>query len=260
MDIQASLPYVIISFLYVQSMHIFNHLTGSKADRYNDPDRASFYRNNKILLSLLAFVAGAAGLITAYTIGQTALFTLLVMSALGLSYNLRLIPKRIRFLKYRRIRDIPSSKTLLIATAWGIVTALFPTLSEQGQMSPMALIVFLWSTGMVFVRTAFFDILDMQGVRIVGRNTIPIIVGEKRTRMLLKIILVVLFLLLPIASGLQLIGGFGYILMICPVFIFIVIHAQEKGDMLPGTTLEFFIESSFVLAGLLVLLGTLIWQ
>jgi len=257
LGISEPLPYIIISILYVQSMHIFNHLTGSKADRYNDPDRASFYRNNKILLSILAFVAGAAGLITAFTIGPTAFFILLVMSGLGLSYHIRLVPKQFKFFKYRRIRDLPSSKTLLIATAWGIVTSLFPTLSDQGELTPVAIIIFLWSTGIVFVRTAFFDILDMQGDRIVGRNTIPIIIGEKRTRAILKIILAGLFILLLFSSLLHLIGGLGYILIFCPVFIFIVIFTYEKGDMLPGTTLEFLIESSFILAGLLVFAGSL---
>ena len=53
--------------------------------------------------------------------------------------------------------------------------------------------VFICSTGLVFVRTAFFDILDMQGDRIVGKETIPIIIGEKRTMVMLKITLVAIF-------------------------------------------------------------------
>ncbi|MFC1516832.1 4-hydroxy-3-methylbut-2-enyl diphosphate reductase, partial [Thermodesulfobacteriota bacterium] len=51
-------PHVLIAMLYVQSMHIFNNLIGTKADQYNDPDRASFYNKNKILLALLAIIAG----------------------------------------------------------------------------------------------------------------------------------------------------------------------------------------------------------
>jgi len=47
-EISNYLPYVFISVLYVQSMHIFNNLIGTKADRYNDPDRSFFYHKNKI--------------------------------------------------------------------------------------------------------------------------------------------------------------------------------------------------------------------
>ena len=42
-------PFVLIAFLYVQSMHILNHLTGGKADRYNEPDRARFYHDRSVL-------------------------------------------------------------------------------------------------------------------------------------------------------------------------------------------------------------------
>jgi len=46
--------------------------------------------------------------------------------------------------------------------------------------------IFAWSAVLVFVRTAFFDILDMQGDRLVGKETIPILLGEKRSLRLLK--------------------------------------------------------------------------
>ena len=47
-------PYVFMSMLYVLSMHIFNNLIGRKADHYNDPDRASFYKKHQSLLAFLA--------------------------------------------------------------------------------------------------------------------------------------------------------------------------------------------------------------
>ena len=113
--------------LYVQSMHIFNNLIGTKADRYNDPDRSFFYQKNKILLSLLAFTAGGVGLTIAYSMGTIPFLILLGMSIMGLSYNLRLIPEHFTCSKYRRIRDVPGSKTVLIAMAWGIVTSVLPS-------------------------------------------------------------------------------------------------------------------------------------
>ena len=40
-------PYVVMSMLYVLSMHTLNNLIGRKADYYNDPDRASFYKKHQ---------------------------------------------------------------------------------------------------------------------------------------------------------------------------------------------------------------------
>ncbi len=242
--------YVLISFLYILSMHILNNLTGMKADRYNDPDRASFYSAYKIFLTALAFIAGGAGLITAYTMGKGSFLILLVMSLMGLSYNLRIIPE-FTGVRYRRIRDIPGSKTILIAAAWGVVTSLFPFLSVRGDIHLNTALVFTWSTGMVFVRTAFFDILDMQGDRIVGKDTIPLLMGEKQTMVLLKRMLITFILILTFSGTVNFTPVLGIPLSLSPLFMLIVLSAHEKGYMLPGIRLEFLIETHFVLAGII---------
>jgi len=239
-------------------MHIFNHLTGTMADRYNDPDRSSFYNKNKILLALLAIAAGGVGLITAYSMGLIPFLILFGMSMMGLSYNIRLVPERLSFNKYRRIRDIPGSKTVLITMAWGIVTAVLPPVSMSENIHLSTVIIFLWSMTVVFIRTAFFDILDMQGDRIVGKETIPILLGEKRSLYLLKTILALNFSLLLISSALHIISSLGFALAICPVFVFIILSAHERGYMLPGIRLEFLVESNFVLAGVISLIWSLI--
>ena len=251
-----NLHHVIISMLYVLSMHILNNLIGTKADRYNDPDRSSFYNKNKILLAFLAFASGGIGLMTAYSVGWIPFLILFGMSIMGLSYNLRLIPKRFAYDKYSRLRDIPGSKTVLIAMAWGIVTAVLPRLSVSGDIHLNTAIIFLWSLSLVFVRTAFFDILDMQGDRIVGKETIPILLGEKRALRLLKTILSINFGILFVSSAFQLISSLGFALLICPAFVFIMISAHERGYMLPGIRLEFLVESNFVMAGVM----TLVWS
>jgi (E)-4-hydroxy-3-methyl-but-2-enyl pyrophosphate reductase len=253
-----NLPHVLISVLYVQSMHILNNLTGTKADRYNDPDRSSFYDRNKILLAVLAFTAGGFGLITAYSVGWIPFLILLGMSIMGLSYNLRMIPKRFIYNKTIRIRDIPGSKTALIAMAWGIVTSLLPRLSVSENIHLSTVIIFVWSLSLVFVRTAFFDILDMQGDRIIGKETIPILLGEKRTLRILKTILIVNLGILLFSSAFKLISSLGFALAICPAFIFVMLSAHERGYMLPGIRLEFLVESNFIIAGVAALIWSLV--
>jgi len=247
------LPYVIISILYVQSMHILNHLTGSESDRYNDPDRASFYKKHKVFLTVLAVISGSAGLITAYTMGPVAFLILFIMSIMGLSYNLRLLPRRLTGNRYFRIKDIPGSKTFLIAMAWGIVTSILPPLSISGKIGLSAALIFLWSTSLVFVRTAFFDILDMQGDRIVGKETLATLLGENRTMRLLKAVQILCISLLVLSTVFGLISSLGFALVICPVLLFFILIAYERGFVLPGIRLEFLIETLFPLAGVVAL-------
>jgi 4-hydroxy-3-methylbut-2-enyl diphosphate reductase len=242
-----------MAFLYVQSMHILNHLTGSQADRYNEPDRARFYQGHRVSLTAAAMVSGAAGLVIAYLQGWLPFLILLVMSLLGLSYRLTMVPKAFSGMMYRRIKDIPGSKTVLIAMAWGVVSAVLPPISARGSFSPADALIFAWTAGLVFVRTAFFDILDMQGDRLVGKETIPILLGEKRSMRLLKGLLAGLILGLPLVSALEPVSAFGVILSLCPAAMFAILLAYQRGLILAGIRLEFLVESHLVLAGLLAL-------
>ena len=244
-------PYILISMLYVQSMHILNHLTDTRADRFNDPDRAIFYDHYKSLLAGSAVLSGGAGLIIAYNIGLFPFLALLIMSLLGLSYNLKLVPEWLAHVRYRKIRDIPGSKTLLIAVAWGIVTAVLPPLSKVGTLDGENVLVALWAVAMVFVRTAFFDILDMQGDRLVGKETIPLLLGEKRSMRLLKIILLLSCVTLVGAGALQLISNLAFFLVLCPLIISIIIFSYERAQMFPGIRLEFLLETQFLVAGMI---------
>jgi 4-hydroxy-3-methylbut-2-enyl diphosphate reductase len=252
-----ALPHVWIAMLYVQSMHLLNHLTGTRADSYNDPERAQFYNRHRTWLGLTAALAGAAGLATASTTGLLPFGVLLVMSLLGLSYNLKIVPRGALGGRIRRIKDIPGSKTVLIALAWGLVTAGLPALSASPMRSVTALVVaFLVSTALVFVRTAFFDLLDIQGDRIVGKETLPILLGERRTLRLLYAALAGTALLLTCSAALGLVSSLGGWLALCPACSGAVLAAHDRGRFLPGIRLEFAIETNFMLAGVL----TLLWR
>ncbi len=87
-----------------------------------------------------------------------------------------------------------------------------------------------------------------------GKETIPTLLGEKRSLKLLKAILVAL-VLGPAAFCLAGPGpAWGAILSLSPLAMAGILRAYEKGAMLPGLRMEFLVESHVVLAGLLALL------
>ena len=210
-----------------------------------------------VIGAVLAIAAGTAGILTAYGMGQIPFLILLVMSLLGFSYNLKLIPDWFpKQPKYRRIKDIPGSKTILIAVAWGIVSAVFPSFEKMGGLDLSVFLTFFWATHFVYVRTSFFDVLDMQGDRNVGKQTLPILMGEKRTLRVLKRFLLNSAAKQVLASASGIFNFLGFALAICPLLMLCVILANEKELMLPGIHLEFLIESHFILAGII----TLVWS
>jgi 4-hydroxy-3-methylbut-2-enyl diphosphate reductase len=95
----------------------------------------------------------------------------------------------------------------------------------------------------------------MQGDRLVGKETIPILLGEKRSMQVLKIILIILTAMLAVLSALHLTSSLGFALLLCPVFIGLIIVAYERAQMFPGIRLEFLLETQFILAGMI----TFVW-
>jgi len=88
---------------------------------------------------------------------------------------------------------------------------------------------------------------------LVGKETIPILLGEKRSLRLLKGLLAGLVIGLPVLSALTPVPAFAVSLSLCPAVMFAVLLAFERGLLLPGVRLEFLVESHLVLAGVLAL-------
>ncbi len=247
------LPHGLIAVFYVQSMHIFNNLTSRRADRYNDPEKAFFYDSNKTLLSSLAVISGIAGLLIALYSGLRVFLLFMLMSVSGLLYNIRIIPGDFPGTRIKQIKDLPASKTLLITFAWATAAVFFVPLSVEEGIPRSSIIVFFWSAGLVFTRTAFFDILDMYGDRMVGRETLPIVIGEKTTLKFLKGISALLALGVVITSCLNITTSVGYVLAAGPLMFILLFFLYEKGVLIPGFRLEFMVESLFAAIGIITL-------
>ena len=90
----------------------------------------------------------------------------------------------------------------------------------------------------------------------VGTETLPITLGEKRTLLLLRVVLMTTALIL-ITSPILGVSNFFCYLMLLPLFtLSLSLLAYERQWLYPGITLEALVESNFLLTGLLAL----IWQ
>jgi len=242
--------HALIATLYVLSMQIINNLFTIKADKYNHPQRAIFYENNRLYLWVLAVLSGVAGLYLSFFLGGASFFILLVMSLMGLSYNLKIISFKSKKGQVTRIKDIPGSKTILITLAWGTVTCLLPAMTHQTDLVSVTMVC-LFAMGLVFARTAFFDILAIQGDRITGKETLPTLLGEKQS---FDIIQYVLFadmgvIMLSVFMGLLVKTVLFFVFI--PLVMLLLIRFFKNDSLISGVYREFVIELSFFAAGAL---------
>jgi 4-hydroxy-3-methylbut-2-enyl diphosphate reductase len=108
---------------------------------------------------------------------------------------------------------------------------------------------------LVFVRSAIFDLVDVQGDRFVGKETIPIVIGEKWTRSLLVWLVLLLGVLLAAAPTLGLATGFSYLMLPCCLYAGLCLLVYQ-GQRMRHDSLRFeaLVESDFYLAGALAFL------
>ncbi|MBU8849608.1 MAG: 4-hydroxy-3-methylbut-2-enyl diphosphate reductase [Desulfobacterales bacterium] len=252
--IDQNLHHAVIAMLYVLSMQILNNLFTVKPDKYNHPQRALFYKKNRVYLWFVAVLSGVAGLSLSFiTTGALSFFILFVMSLLGLSYNFKIIPLPLKKGQIGRLKDISGSKTILITIAWGTVTCLLPAVANQSNLLSVAM-VFLFAVGLVFARTAFFDILAIQGDRITGKETLPILLGEKASFRIIQYVLIADMGIIFLTFFTDLLVKKAFFLASIPFLMFLLIKFFQKDSLIPGVHLEFFIEFLFIAAGLTAIL------
>ncbi len=249
--------YPLITFFYIYAIHVLYRFLDKGASTYNDPERAGFFHSFKIFLGLSSILAIICALGLSYTLGMKVFIVMSGLTLLGIFYSIPLLPSGVRPLwRYAKIKDIPGSKTLLEALAWAVVITLVPLLTERAVEWPAVTATFIVVLSLAFVRTAFFDLFQVQGDLIVGVETLPITLGEKRTISLLKWIIAATALVLVIAPLTGIVSAFSLLLIACFFTLSICLIAYEKRRIYPGPFLEALVEGNLFFAGFL----GLIWQ
>lgn len=256
--IKPSVTYCIIAFGYLFAMHNVNRFSEQTSKKFNDPMRANFNRKYRFPLIILSTLVLCVSLLLTFQQSRTAFNLLAAMSVLGILYQVRFIPKVLSpFTRIRRLKEIPGSKTLLVSLAWTFVTVFIPALcfkTADALSYQQTGGTFVFVLILVFIRSALFDVFDVQGDRIVGRETLPVVIGEKKTIKLLYLAIffeVVQLVILPqfgwlSASGILLIPAFFYLLCLTILY--------DRHYLSQGPKLEFALESVFAFtAGIFLL-------
>ncbi len=200
--------YLLIAAMYVFAVHTLNRLAEVKAGKLNDPNRTEFYQLHRGILQAASLACGLGTIALSLSLGWGPLALTTLMVVMGGLYQIDLVwGERANALKYRRLKDIPTSKTLFVPLAWAVVTLILPALSSATpalwwQIGALSCMTFL----LVFVRSALLDIRDIQGDRLVGKETIPIVLGTERTLQVLvsaTVILALLFIVAPLSGWLR---------------------------------------------------------
>ncbi|MDI9569583.1 MAG: 4-hydroxy-3-methylbut-2-enyl diphosphate reductase [Pseudomonadota bacterium] len=239
--------YMVIAALYVYAMHTLNRFINRKTGSIIGSFREESYHRHESGYLTAAILALAFSLGAGMLSGGTAFLFLLAMSILGILYNVQLAPPG---WSYRGIGDLPGSKNITVAFAWAAVAAVLPPVAERMPLTGAMAVSLAFIFGLVFVRSVLSDLLGVQNDKLVGKETIPVLIGNDRTQQLLNLIVLALASMLAAAPFAVQAASLSYFLIIPVIYIWICFRLYDRKPSLLGVVKEGVLETAYIIAGL----------
>jgi 4-hydroxy-3-methylbut-2-enyl diphosphate reductase len=147
------------------------------------------------------------------------------------------------------LKDIPASKDIFLALGWVVVIVLFPLLGDGKVLTSGTILLLIFVFTMVFIHSLIYGIRDLQGDIMIGKETLPILLGERKSIRFIKILCIFLIGLFLIFYLKGLIPSYGFSILIMPVYILIYINIYKNFNF-NRDLFELIIDTPFLLSGL----------
>jgi 4-hydroxy-3-methylbut-2-enyl diphosphate reductase len=249
--IPVQLSFIAIASFFVYAMHVLNRLLGLKPAGLVGSFREETYHLHGKLYCFNALASILVALVLAFNNAVLPFIFLFIVSLAGVFYNMKILPPKWRF---RSLKDLPGSKNIFMSIAWGIVAAILPALNKDYSLHAGLIVAFGFTFGIVFIRSAMSDILEIQSDKLIGQETIPVFFGKTKTLTVLKIISLILLALLLFSYPSGWTSSLSFFLLACILYIWICFQFCDKESVLSGAVKEGLLETSYIMAGFCVLL------
>lgn len=251
----------ILSFLYLMSIYLWNSLACIEKNKHLDLSRYRFYNAYKSKLTILALGCIAILLGISIIHSFTLFYLMLVPTAAGFVYHFTIVPRPLKkVFKYSNLKDIPTSRDLFAALAWAVLITFIPQAANNiFQLSAATIAIFLWTFFLAYLRSLIFDLRDIEGDRIMGRETLITIIGERRVKGLISTALLASFIILISLSGLTFLPNwrlsnapiYAYLLQIPVLFhIWLFMKWQHLLKKYLSALFNILADGQFYIAGL----------
>jgi 4-hydroxybenzoate polyprenyltransferase len=191
LGIRPSLQVCFAVFLVSFSVYTLDKVADMEKDVTNMPERLRFLKGRKKLAISYSLFAYFLSLLFIYFDHAWSACIVLVPIAANIVYGTRLIPG------LPRLKDIPVMKNLTVALSWALVTILLPAMHLSDPKTFLVGLIVYFMLVKTFIDTVLYDIRDAKGDRENGVRTIPVLIGTKKTVVVLLALNSTLFFALP---------------------------------------------------------------
>lgn len=220
-----SLTYFLLVFLLTYAIYGMDRLAGVEEDRLSHPERTLFLQRNKWSFTVSVVLAFLGSLLLAAASGWVA--TLILIAPIVVIFYSGNLSQKVLGIRKPNLKQYFIIKDIAIASGWAfllLVTSLYlgrPMMTGQW----LFLIPLLMK---LFVMAVVYDFKDINSDRRAGVQTLPVVIGEDYSKLVLHVlntVATVLILLLVHLGFLPLLG-----IVFVPAFIyqFLMIHLVRK--------------------------------
>lgn len=245
--------YPLLTVAYVLAMYLLSPFLDPLGLGAKGPARARFLERNQKLLLASALVALALTLGLAVSLGLKELAVVAGASLVGAAYK-----RRFHALgRELSLRQIPGSKEVVVSLALATVAVITPVWQEGLEWDVRTFAAIFLVGVLAFVRTVIYEFRDMQNDQIVGRETLPILLGRRATRAALFALLGTLLagtLWLTFqrrSEGHPL--AVALVLLLCAAYPVLYLWLYHERFIAGKNRFELSVDLSFYLVGLLAL-------
>lgn len=243
MNLPLSAGLLAISFCAILSMYLLNQILRPEEHHKSNQKKFNYHLKYRRIFKYISVTAAFVGAVLAFNTGMLIFGIYLLLILLGSTYGVNRPFFERTLGHFSKLSSIPASKDILVGFAWGIVTVAIPFFALGGAKHFM--LPFIFTFGIVYVRAVLLDLQDIYSDRIVGKEVLPIIMGNKLAISALYGVLAieVLAIILSITvNGVSATLLLPYSLGILYLFSFIRYHQRSA----PSTRFNFYLDSSYL--------------
>jgi len=243
---------ILASMLFIFAAHTMTLIADDRALALNVPRRAESFTRFRGRWMAASVAAAILAVALYFTVGLVPGLAVAALAVASFLYPVRLIRGRRLNLPIRSLAEVPASKDLFMALGWSFLVVLMPLLARPGVhlRQPSALTAFLMVGGLAFVRALLRDFRDIQADRLIGRETLPIVLGTGKTRMILYASLVMLAALLAASTLTGWVASpLGYAMIVPLAYAAGCVPLFTRQTIVQGFGAELVIDLTFIIAG-----------
>jgi 4-hydroxy-3-methylbut-2-enyl diphosphate reductase len=189
MGVPMTPEYPIITGAYVLAMFMLAPYADPLGVSARGPARARVLERHRNLLVGTGLGSLVIALGFALWQGLGSFLVVAVASTFGLAYKRHLRLGRMDL----SLVTIPGSKDILVSLALAVVAVALPLWHHSWAWDLRAWAGIAFVTALVFARTSIRNIQDMQNDQILGKETLPILLGRRATKVVLAVFLIMAF-------------------------------------------------------------------